>query len=139
MELNKNGLIGSIYYLLWKKEEIFHDKEEAFKLKIPDTIIFRKNLLCGWYFTSAQIGGILRKKQGNLTYKTFDQIYQSFTENSSENSIVASFIFENEENSKKMDDYFFERFSKNFSNEEKIEKNDNLKLTIKYFSPRQLG
>jgi hypothetical protein len=36
---NSNGLVDSIYYYLWMKNDIL--KNSAFPVSIPDTIIFK--------------------------------------------------------------------------------------------------
>lgn len=48
---NSNSIIDNIYYFLWLKKESGL-KDNAFPIKIPDTIIMKGYCFLNWYFTS---------------------------------------------------------------------------------------
>jgi hypothetical protein len=62
---NSNGVIDSIYYYLWYKDESI--KEGTFKVKLPDTIIFQHTRPTIWYFTSKKTGDVLLRKDDART------------------------------------------------------------------------
>jgi hypothetical protein len=70
---NSNKLIENIYYLMWLKDDSL--KDSSFPIHIPDTILFRQEVILNWYFSSKK-GEILMKKEYNLKHEI---IYEKFT------------------------------------------------------------
>src|SRR5688572_15416893 len=84
-QIEGDGVIEDIYYLLWRKDSPFNEK---LNLRIPDTLIFRKGRPMAWYYTTNE-GSVMRKKQNSLVYP---KILKKFTQGVSEGDIVAYFV-----------------------------------------------
>ena len=63
IELSGTGLVESLYHYLWFKDRL--NNNEAMKINLPDTVIYRNGKPCYWYFT-ARDGCIRRKTNENL-------------------------------------------------------------------------
>ena len=59
LDLEKDGLVSNLYYLLWKKESCLSADAYYFDLRIPHTIIFKNNVPYSWYFSNKE-GKLMR-------------------------------------------------------------------------------
>jgi len=69
---NTNGLIDTIYYYLWYKDESI--KAGIFNVRIPDTVIYKYGKPQMWYLTSS-LGEVLLKKDDS---KSNENIFKTF-------------------------------------------------------------
>lgn len=74
-ELERDGISGALYHLLWIKNEAFSLNT---KLNIPDTIIYFDAKPIFWYYSTNE--GLKKKKKENITnnkifeyFKAIDQ------------------------------------------------------------------
>lgn len=85
---NCDGVLESIYHLLWSKE--FDDNFNHFSFFLPHTILIKNNMPITWYFSS-KTGEVLRKKPQNISN---DLIAQKFSKYPSRSSIAAMYLYE---------------------------------------------
>lgn len=89
-ELEKDGISGALYHLLWVKNEAF---QNTLKLNIPDTIIYFNAKPIFWYYSTKD--GLKKKKKENITN---DNIYEYFRSIDQNISVSAVFLFNDHEN-----------------------------------------
>lgn len=72
-EIEKDGISGGLYHLLWLKNEAF---QQTLKLNIPDTIIYFNAKPIFWYYSTNE--GLRKKKKENISnaniYEYFEKI-----------------------------------------------------------------
>lgn len=85
--LEGDGVIENIFHLLWTKDSIFG--RESYVI-IPDTIIFKYQKPCYWYFTSKVDNKIKKKSTSKLTNEL---IKEKFLQNVSKSGIIAYFLY----------------------------------------------
>ena len=85
--LEGDGVIENIYHFLWTKDTIFNSDPSVY---IPQTILFKYQKPCYWYFTSV-IDHKLKKKNSSKLNK--ENISQVFLKHVSKSGIVAYYIY----------------------------------------------
>ena len=85
--LEGDGVIENIYHFLWTKDTIFNTDPYII---IPQTILYKYQKPCYWYFTSV-IDGKLKKKSSGKVNST--HIREVFTKNISKSGIIAYYIY----------------------------------------------
>ena len=85
--LEGDGVIENIYHFLWTKDTIFNTDPQVY---IPQTILYKYQKPCYWYFTSV-IDHRLKKKNASKLNK--DTIRQIFLKHISKSGIVAYYIY----------------------------------------------
>ena len=85
--LEGDGVIDNIYHFLWTKDTIFNSDPSVY---IPQTILFKYQKPCYWYFTSV-IDHKLKKKNSSKLNK--ENISQVFLKHVSKSGIVAYYIY----------------------------------------------
>ena len=85
--LEGDGVIENIYHFLWTKDTIFNSDPSVF---IPQTILFKYQKPCYWYFTSV-VDHKLKKKNSSKLNK--ENISQVFLKHVSKSGIVAYYIY----------------------------------------------
>ena len=85
--LEGDGVIENIYHFLWTKDTIFNTDPYII---IPQTILYKYQKPCYWYFTSV-IDGKLKKKSSGKVNST--HIREIFTKNISKSGIIAYYIY----------------------------------------------
>ena len=85
--LEGDGVIENIYHFLWTKDTIFNTDPSVY---IPQTILYKYQKPCYWYFTSV-IDGKLKKKSSGKVNST--HIREVFSKNISKSGIVAYYIY----------------------------------------------
>ena len=85
--LEGDGVIDNIYHFLWTKDTIFNSDPSVY---IPQTILFKYQKPCYWYFTSV-VDHKLKKKNSSKLNK--ENISQVFLKHVSKSGIVAYFIY----------------------------------------------
>ena len=85
--LEGDGVIENIYHFLWTKDTIFNTDPLVY---IPQTILYKYQKPCYWYFTSV-IDHKLKKKNASKLNK--DNIRQVFLKNRSKSGIIAYYIY----------------------------------------------
>lgn len=97
---------------------------------IPDTIIFKYQKPCYWYFTSKQTNKIKKKTTSKLTN---DLIKEKFLENVSKSGIVAYFLFKKSVITNKIN-------NNNLTKLNQTEKEElNSGFTVEYFDRNNFG
>jgi len=86
--LEGDGLIENIYHMLWTKDSIFGTDPYVM---IPQTILYKYQKPCYWYFTSKTDGKLKRKS--NMKIFSVDHIKKVFTKSLSKSGIVAYYIY----------------------------------------------
>ena len=81
------GVIENIYHFLWTKDTIFNTDPSVY---IPQTILYKYQKPCYWYFTSV-IDHKLKKKNASKLNK--ENIKQVFLKHISKSGIVAYYIY----------------------------------------------
>ncbi len=122
---NYDGVLETIYHLLWMKE--FDEKFNHFKFFLPHTILLKNYMPITWYFSS-NTGEILRKKPQNINK---DFIIHEFSKNPSKSSIAAMYLYEVNEDL---------TFCKQFHLLDKVDKDRTLsrRVMIEYISYKGL-
>ena len=85
--LEGDGVIDNIYHFLWTKDTIFNSDPSVY---IPQTILFKYQKPCYWYFTSV-VDHKLKKKNSSKLNK--ENISQVFLKHVSKSGIVAYYIY----------------------------------------------
>ena len=85
--LEGDGVIENIYHFLWTKDTIFNTDPYII---IPQTILYKYQKPCYWYFTSV-IDGKLKKKSSGKVNST--HIREVFSKNISKSGIIAYYIY----------------------------------------------
>ena len=85
--LEGDGVIENIYHFLWTKDTIFNSDPSVY---IPQTILFKYQKPCYWYFTSV-IDHKLKKKNSSKLNK--ENISQVFLKHIPKCGIVAYYIY----------------------------------------------
>ena len=85
--LEGDGVIENIYHFLWTKDTIFNTDPSVY---IPQTVLYKYQKPCYWYFTSV-IDHKLKKKNASKLNK--ENIRQVFLKNISKSGIVAYYIY----------------------------------------------
>ena len=85
--LEGDGVIDNIYHFLWTKDTIFNSDPSVY---IPQTILFKYQKPCYWYFTSI-VDHKLKKKNSSKLNK--ENISQVFLKHVSKSGIVAYYIY----------------------------------------------
>ena len=85
--LEGDGVIENIYHFLWTKDTIFNSDPSVY---IPQTILFKYQKPCYWYFTSV-VDHKLKKKNSSKLNK--ENISQVFLKHVSKSGIVAYYIY----------------------------------------------
>ena len=85
--LEGDGVIENIYHFLWTKDTIFNTDPLVY---IPQTILYKYQKPCYWYFTSV-IDHKLKKKNASKLNK--ENIRQVFLKHVSKSGIVAYYIY----------------------------------------------
>ena len=85
--LEGDGVIENIYHFLWTKDTIFNSDPSVY---IPQTILFKYQKPCYWYFTSV-IDHKLKKKNSSKLNK--ENISQVFLKHVPKCGIVAYYIY----------------------------------------------
>ena len=85
--LEGDGVIENIYHFLWTKDTIFNSDPYVY---IPQTILFKYQKPCYWYFTSV-VDHKLKKKNSSKLNK--ENISQVFLKHVSKSGIVAYYIY----------------------------------------------
>ena len=85
--LEGDGVIENIYHFLWTKDTIFNTDPSVY---IPQTILYKYQKPCYWYFTSV-IDHKLKKKNASKLNK--ENIKQVFLKYISKSGIVAYYIY----------------------------------------------
>lgn len=84
-ELEKDGVSGALYHLLWIKNEAF---SEELQLNIPDTLIFYNGQPLFWYYSTKS--GIKKRKKEKLTS---EYILEHFRKIDANIGISATFLY----------------------------------------------
>mmetsp|Transcript_62464 Transcript_62464/g.111292 ORF Transcript_62464/g.111292 Transcript_62464/m.111292 type:complete len:424 (-) Transcript_62464:77-1348(-) len=88
-----DGLVTSIYELLWKKKNDRQEKQckhPGFFVHIPDSIVYNFSQPQTWYFTSLQYRQINKKRRTNLNSRN---ILDKFLKGKSQSGIVAAYLY----------------------------------------------
>jgi len=84
-ELEKDGISGAIYHLLWIKNETFSEK---LQLNIPDTLMYFNGKPIFWYYSTSE--GLRKRKKENVTNSC---IYEYFKKIDPNIGVSAIFLF----------------------------------------------
>ena len=71
-ELERDGISGALYHLLWIKNEAFLLNTQ---LNIPDTIIYSNAKPIFWYYSTSE--GLRKKKKENITNTNIYEYFQT--------------------------------------------------------------
>lgn len=85
--LEGDGVIENIYHFLWTKDSIFNTDPYVV---IPQTILYKYQKPCYWYFTSVVDHKLKKKSSAKVTN---DHIREVFTKNQSKSGIIAYYIY----------------------------------------------
>ena len=85
--LEGDGIIENIYHFLWTKDTIFNTDPYVI---IPQTILYKYQKPCYWYFTSIIDGKLKKKSSGKVNPV---HIREVFTKHISKSGIVAYYIY----------------------------------------------
>ncbi len=132
--LEGDGVIENIYHFLWTKDTIFNTDPYVI---IPQTILYKYQKPCYWYFTS-KVDNKLKKK--STVKVTTEHIREVFTKHISKSGIVAYYIYKKAkiESKYETDKPNFEKtmkhlFDKEKENEETSDNTNNSGYIIEYF------
>jgi len=132
--LEGDGVIENIYHFLWTKDTIFNTDPYVI---IPQTILYKYQKPCYWYFTS-KVDNKLKKK--STVKVTTEHIREVFTKHISKSGIVAYYIYKKSkiESKYETDKPNFEKtmkhlFDKEKDNEETSDNSNNSGYIIEYF------
>ena len=132
--LEGDGVIENIYHFLWTKDTIFNTDPYVI---IPQTILYKYQKPCYWYFTS-KVDNKLKKK--STVKVTTEHIREVFTKHISKSGIVAYYIYKKTkiESKYETDKPNFEKtmkhlFDKEKDNEETSDNSNNSGYIIEYF------
>ena len=132
--LEGDGVIENIYHFLWTKDTIFNTDPYVI---IPQTILYKYQKPCYWYFTS-KVDNKLKKK--STVKVTTEHIREVFTKHISKSGIVAYYIYKKSkiESKYETDKPNFEKtmkhlFDKDKENEETSDNTNNSGYIIEYF------
>ena len=132
--LEGDGVIENIYHFLWTKDTIFNTDPYVI---IPQTILYKYQKPCYWYFTS-KVDNKLKKK--STVKVTTEHIREVFTKHISKSGIVAYYIYKKAkiESKYETDKPNFEKtmkhlFDKEKENEETSDSTNNSGYIIEYF------
>ena len=120
--LEGDGVIENIYHFLWTKDTIFNTDPLVY---IPQTILYKYQKPCYWYFTSV-IDHKLKKKNSSKLNK--ENIREVFLKHISKSGIVAYYIYKKIGVSSKYesDKPTFDKIMKSLENDNKeLSKNNN--------------
>ena len=90
-ELERDGISGALYHLLWMKNEAFTTN---LQLNIPDTLIYFNAKPIFWYYSTKE--GLRKKKKEKITNSN---IYEYFKSIDPEIGISAIFLYNENKNS----------------------------------------
>ena len=85
--LEGDGVIENIYHFLWTKDSIFNTDPYVV---IPQTILYKYQKPCYWYFTSVVDHKLKKKSSAKVTN---DHIREVFTKRISKSGIIAYYIY----------------------------------------------
>lgn len=85
--LEGDGVIENIYHFLWTKDTIFNTEPYVV---IPQTILYKYQKPCYWYFTSVKDYKLKKKSTGKITN---EYIREAFTKRISPSGIIAYYIY----------------------------------------------
>jgi hypothetical protein len=131
--LEGDGVIENIYHFLWTKDTIFNTDPYVI---IPQTILYKYQKPCYWYFTS-KVDNKLKKK--STVKVTTEHIREVFTKHISKSGIVAYYIYKKSkiESKYETDKPNFEKTMKHLFDKEKdyedTSDNSNSGYIIEYF------
>ena len=128
--LEGDGVIENIYHLLWTRDSIFGTEPYV---NIPDSILYKYQKPCYWYFTSHKDNRLKKKSTIKLDA---EHIKSVFTKNVSKSGIVAYYIYKKKISYSKFQDVEKEETVKSLY----FEKEDNSSETgyvIEYFDRKK--
>lgn len=132
--LEGDGVIENIYHFLWTKDSIFNTDPYVV---IPQTILYKYQKPCYWYFTSVVDHKLKKKSSVKVTN---DHIREVFTKRISKSGIVAYYIYKKANLLSKYDSDrpTFEKTMKNlFDKEPETEKEPKSYYVIEYFDMKK--